>query len=41
MIEDVDTYEPPSMSDAGEFDEVTLGGGGRGYDYDKECWIFC
>ncbi|MCP3803398.1 lasso RiPP family leader peptide-containing protein [Allokutzneria sp. A3M-2-11 16] len=35
------TYEPPALSDAGSFDEVTLGGGGRGYDYSRQCWIIC
>jgi hypothetical protein len=41
MTNETTVYESPAMIDAGEFDEVTLGGGGRGYDYDKECWIFC
>ncbi|GAB2791445.1 lasso RiPP family leader peptide-containing protein [Amycolatopsis magusensis] len=41
MIEETTVYEPPAMTAVGEFDEVTLGGGGRGYEYNKQCLIFC
>ncbi|MGR3935387.1 lasso RiPP family leader peptide-containing protein [Streptomyces sp. Rer75] len=41
MNDETITYEAPAIVDAGDFTEVTLGGGGGGADWEGLCWIFC
>ncbi|MFC6887043.1 MULTISPECIES: lasso RiPP family leader peptide-containing protein [Actinomadura] len=41
MLEQVAAYEPPTLSEAGAFSEVTLGRPNWGFEADWSCVMLC
>ncbi|MFK4268778.1 lasso RiPP family leader peptide-containing protein [Streptomyces milbemycinicus] len=41
MEEEIEVYEPPTVTEIGDFAEVTLGRGSWGFEPDWTCYMFC
>lgn len=41
VIDETTVYEPPALVEAGEFEKVTLGPRGWGFEFDVRCLIWC
>lgn len=41
MNDETSVYEPPAFVEVGEFEKVTLGPRGWGFEFDVRCLVWC